>query len=168
MDVLLVSDTSVLIDLARAGVLDAVFTLPVQFAVPDLLYERELKQWEGPALVAKGLRVLALAPDGVALAQTYRAREPRLSLPDAFALALAKTGGHTLLAGDGSLRALADIEGVECHGVLWVFDALHGHGAVAGVDLGGALRLLASHPRCRLPKQEIHKRIEKYEAEPPT
>jgi hypothetical protein len=32
--------------------------LPHQFAVPDLLYERELKHWDGPALELKGLRVL--------------------------------------------------------------------------------------------------------------
>jgi hypothetical protein len=165
MSVLLVSDTSVLIDLLRAGVLDAVFALPMQFAVPDLLYERELKNWDGLALEAKGLRVLVLEPDGVALAQTYRAREPRVSLPDAFALALAKTGGHTPLAGDGSLRAQAEAENVECHGVLWVFDALHAHGVVAAAPLGQALRQLAGHPRCRLPKQEVQKRIDALEAE---
>ena len=37
MVVLLVSDTSVLIDLERGGLLDAVFGLPFQVAVPDLL-----------------------------------------------------------------------------------------------------------------------------------
>jgi len=164
MDVLLVSDTSVLIDLHRAGILDAVFTLPMQFAVPDLLYERELKDWDGPALQAKGLRILTLEPDGVELAQAYRRREPRLSLPDAFALSLAKTGGHTLLAGDSSLRAQARLEDIECHGVLWVFDALKGHGVLPAADLATSLRQLADHPRCRLPKAEIQKRLEAYEA----
>ena len=37
----LVSDTSILIDLERGSLL--CFRLPFQFAVPDLLYERELK-----------------------------------------------------------------------------------------------------------------------------
>ena len=34
---ILVSDTSVLIDLERGGLLEAVFTLPHEFAVPDVL-----------------------------------------------------------------------------------------------------------------------------------
>lgn len=163
MDVLLVSDTSVLIDLDRAGVLDAVFTLPMQFAVPDLLYERELRDWEGPALKTKGLQVLVLEAVGVTIAQDYRRREPRLSLPDAFALALAKTGGHTLLAGDGHLRAQAEVEQVECHGVLWVFDEFHRHGRLGAARLARALRQLGDHPRCRLPRHEIQKRIDAWE-----
>jgi hypothetical protein len=164
MDVLLVSDTSVLIDLHRAGVLDSVFALPFQLAVPDLLYERELKNWDGPALDAKGLLVLALQADGVELAQRYRRREPRLSLPDAFALALATTGGHSLLAGDASLRDLAALEHVDCRGVLWVFDVLHSHRVLDATHLGRALEVLARHPRCRLPRQEIQRRLDAYKA----
>ena len=43
----LVSDTSVLVDLERGSLLEASFSLPFQFAVPDLLYERELKSYVG-------------------------------------------------------------------------------------------------------------------------
>ena len=94
MPVLLVSDTSVLIDLQRGGILEMVFRLPFEIGVPDVLYERELREWDGPALQPLGLQILTLDGDGVTLAQSYRQREPRLSLPDAFALALAKTGDH--------------------------------------------------------------------------
>ena len=38
----LVSDTSVLIDLERSRLLEEMFLLPFEFAVPDLLYSREL------------------------------------------------------------------------------------------------------------------------------
>ena len=162
MVVLLVSDTSVLIDLERGGLLDAVFGPPFQVAVPDLLYERELRRSDGPDLTSKDLKILALAPEGVALAQEYRRREPRLSLPDAFALALAKSGGHVLLAGDASLRAQAKIEGVECHGVLWILDALEEHGLVNSSALDGALTRISKHPRCRLPRNEVQKRLERY------
>jgi hypothetical protein len=62
---------------------------------------------------------------GVELAVGYRRVDATLSLPEAsFALALAKRGGHTLLAGDASLRAMAQSESVECHGVVWVFDEI--------------------------------------------
>ncbi len=165
MPVLLVSDTSVLIDLQRGGILYAVFRLPMTFAVPDVLYERELRAWPGGDLRDQGLVVLALDGDGVELAQTYRARERRLSLPDALALALAKTGGNILLAGDACLRDQAVIEGVDCHGVLWVLDELLEHGVAAGEELGRALRQIAEHPRCRLPRAEVQKRLSKYALE---
>ena len=47
---ILVSDTSVLIDLERGVLLDSCFNLPFEFAVPDLLYARELAAFGGPAL----------------------------------------------------------------------------------------------------------------------
>jgi hypothetical protein len=80
MPALLVSDTSVLIDLERGSLLEALFQLPFDVGVPDLMFEREIKTWIGPDLVAMGLRVLGLEPEGLALAQDYRAREPRLSV----------------------------------------------------------------------------------------
>ena len=123
----LVSDTSVLVDLHRGGILDVALRLPYTFAVPDLLFERELRAWGGPLLEGH-LSVLALDEDDVQQATSYRRADPRLSLPDAFAHALAKCGGHTLLAGDASLRAMAATEDVECHGVLWVLDEIAGSG----------------------------------------
>jgi hypothetical protein len=50
MPLVLVSDTSVLVDLQRGGVLEIALGLPYEFAVPDLLFERELREWEGRAL----------------------------------------------------------------------------------------------------------------------
>jgi hypothetical protein len=159
MPLVLVSDTSVLVDLHRGGILDMALRLPYEFAVPDLLFERELRTWDGPALEGR-LAVLVLDAIGVALAAGYRRTDPRLSLPDAFALALAKTGGHTLLAGDASLRALADAEGVDCHGVLWVLDEVARCGLAHLQALHTALTTIAEHPRCRLPRTEVRKRLD--------
>jgi predicted nucleic acid-binding protein len=159
MPLVLVSDTSVLIDLQRGGVLQIALRLPHDFAVPDLLFERELRKWKGPALEGR-IRVLALEAEGVELAYRYRRMERNLSLPDAFALALARRGGHTLLAGDATLRTMATEEGVECHGVLWVLDQL-ARSNLATVDtLRKALIAISEHPRCRLPRSEIRKRLE--------
>lgn len=162
MATLLVFDTSVLVDLDRGGILNALFQLPFDIGVPDVLYDLELRDWEGPNLVAAGLKVLALDGDGVALAQRYRGHDTRLSLPDAFALALAKTENHILLAGDAGLRALADIEEVEVHGGLWVLDQLEGAGILGANDLLKALAGMIAHPRCRLPEVETKTRVERY------
>ena len=115
----LVSDTSVLVDLERGSLLEASFRLPHRFAVPDLLYERELKDWGGEELIRLGLSVEELDGNEVERAITYQRREPALSLADCFALTLAKTRSWVLLSGDRALRQLAVDEAVECHGVLW-------------------------------------------------
>lgn len=162
MATLLVSDTSVIVDLGRGGILNAIFQLPYDIGVPDVLYDAELKDWEGPALVVLGLKILVLDGDGVALAQRYRGHDPRLSLPDAFALALAKTENHILLAGDASLRALAKIEEVEVHGILWVLDQLEHQAVLKPDQLFGALTALVNHPRCRLPETETKARLDRY------
>lgn len=158
----LVSDTSVLIDVERGSLLDACFGLPFDFVVPDLLYERELKKHSGPSLIQRGLRVEELDGDGLVLALGYWRRNQSLSLPDSFALALARVNSWILLSGDGDLRGLARTEEVACHGVLWLIDKVFEHGLASADQLCSSIQAIASHPRCRLPKTEIRKRIRLY------
>ena len=132
---MLVSDTSVLVDLQRGNLLSEAFRLPFQFVVPDLLYERELQDPGRGKLLALGLTVADLAAEEVAAATAYRREKPTLSLPDAFALALAASRGLTLLTGDRRLRASADDAGVTCHGLLWLFDLMFAHGIVPAPPL---------------------------------
>ena len=158
----LVSDTSVLIDLERGSLLEASFRLPYQFSVPDLLYDRELKNWGGEELVRLGLSVEELDGDGVQRARAYRQQKPALSLPDCFALALAQTRSWVLLSGDSVLRQLAADEAVKCHGVLWLLDEMHNAAVVSIRELYDGLATIAEHPRCRLPKSEIRRRLTSY------
>lgn len=159
----LVSDTSVIVDLERGGFLEAAFALTFELAVPDLLYRRELEEYRANRLVELGLRVEELDEGGVKLALSYRQRAPNLSLPDAFALALAKSAGLVLLTGDALLRELATREKVECHGVLWVLDQLFSEGVVQAHHRYAGLSAIARHPRCRLPKNEVASRLARFE-----
>lgn len=159
----LVSDTSVLIDLERGNVLEPAFRLPDGLAVPDLLFRRELEPYDGERMVQMGLRVEELNDAGVIAAQKYHTQQRALSLSDSFALALARANDWLLLTGDAALRHLAEQEAVECHGVLWVFDQMNDHGLVALNDLRDGLRAIASHPRCRLPIREVRARLAHYE-----
>ena len=157
-----VSDTSVLVDLERGSLLDAAFRLSFGFAVPDLLYKRELENYNGDRLRRLGLRVLTLDGDGVIRALNYRRRHPTLSLPDCFALVLAMLNKWTLLTGDAKLRELAEAEHIDCHGVLWLLDEML-EAAVAPVrELHDGLATISEHPRCRLPKAEVRKRLTRY------
>lgn len=157
-----VSDTSVLIDLERGALLETAFALPFEFAVPDLLYAQELRPHHGDRLLEWGLRIETLSPDDVARAVDDRRSNPSLSLPDAFALALARSQHWTLLTGDRALRELAESEGVECHGVLWVLDRIYEARIISAQHLREALQAIADHPRCRLPRREIRLRLAQY------
>lgn len=161
---ILVSDTSVLIDLDRGCLVEAAFRLPFEFTVPDLLYERELREHGGPEFVRLGLRVEELDGDAVALALGFLRMRRSLSLPDSFALALARRNAWTLLSGDRELRELAEEEEVRCHGVLWLLDRMSEHRVIDLDDLRAGLGRIAAHPRCRLPKPEIVKRLRAYSA----
>lgn len=83
-------------------------------------------------------------------------------MPDSFALALAKTKSWPLLAGDRKLRELADEEYVACHGVLWALDRMFEQQVSDGKRLAEGLTAIASNPRCRLPRAEILKRLQRY------
>ena len=156
------SDTSVLIDLDRGALVEPTFRLPFELTVPDLLYERELKDHGGPDFIRRGLRIEELDGDGVSLALGYRHKRRSLSLPDSFALA--KKNSWTLLSGDRGLRELANEEEVACHGVLWLLDQIFEHRVIDQNDLNAGLAKIAAHPRCRLPKSEIRKRLLSYSA----
>ena len=159
MNVLL-PDTSVLIDLERGAILETIFCLPFNYAVPSLLYQMKLKDYGGNALMDLGLRLEELDVKEVMLAQTYSLRLRALSVPDSFALA--KSRSWILLSGDRKLVRLAKEEEVAVHGVLWLFDRMYDEGVADRTELFNSLRAITAHPRCRLPKAEIEKRLRIY------
>lgn len=159
---ILVSDTSVLIDLERGQFLDLCFHLPIEFAVPDLLYRRELAEYGGPELIAHGLRVEELTSAELTVAQHVRGARPKLSLPDAYAYSLASGRQWGLLSGDGELRALAQAEQIPLYGVLWVTDQLFDARIIEAAVVVTGLETIAAHPRCRLPDAEIQVRLTRY------
>ena len=143
----IVSETFVLIDLERGSFLESIFSLPFEFVVPDLLFERELKNYNGRALIEFGLHVKELDSATLALAiEYYRKYKTKLSLPDVFAYVLAKEKSWMLLAGDAALRELAVEENVNCHGVLWLLDQLHDNHVSDQEHMFKGLGKIANHP----------------------
>lgn len=158
----LVSDTSVIIDLERGELLESVFQLTVDFAVPDLLFHRELAGPLGDRLLALGLRVEELSPGEVQGATVLRRADASLSLPDTFAFALAQGRQWTLLTGDAGLRRTAEAHALDVHGTLWVLDQLEAQGACSLQVLAAGLAKASGHPRCRLPRAEVNARLTRY------
>ena len=160
---LCVSDTSVLTDLDRGSLLEVAFELPFVFVVPDLLYERELRPYGGARLLDRGLQVAELDGEGVASALNFRRLRPSLSLADTFAIALAKENRWMLLTGDRVLRNLAVSDGVVCHGLLWLLDQMSDTGVTDRRTLCSALKSISTHPRCRLPREDVRKRLVRWQ-----
>ena len=104
----LVTDTTIIIDLERAALLHACFGLPIRLAVPDVLYSRELHNHGGAELVALGLEVAELDEVGAAMAQKFSTANAALALSDCFALALAKVDRWALLTANAALRQEAE------------------------------------------------------------
>ncbi|SRR5260221_8133353 len=156
---ILVSDPSVLIDLERGGLLEASFLCGLSMVVPDLLYETELKGSNGAYLMQLGLAVTELNADEVQLAQEILNHRRALSPEDCFALACAHRPDHSLLAGDGPLRAEASARKVACNGLLWLLDQMLASGKVSAAVLCEGLTKISNDRRCRLPKAELEKRL---------
>lgn len=156
---ILVSDTSVLIDLERGNLLVPAFASGLSMVVPDLLYEDEIENTNGPHLRTLGLGVLALDPPELLLVQRIKCRRPVLSLADCFALVLALRKDHALVTGNCNLRSEAEREKTPTYGLLWLLDQLAGL-SVDRPTLHQGLSGIATHARCRLPKDEVTRRLE--------
>jgi hypothetical protein len=86
---LIISDTSVLIDIECGGLSKAMFNLPWQFAVPDVLFAEELAEHHGH-LLQLGLVSKTMSGELVAEAYYLRQNHVKTSVNDLLALTLAK------------------------------------------------------------------------------
>ena len=160
---IIVSDTSCMIDLRKAALLQELLRLPYTFVMPDVLFEDEwlsLDAAEKARLIKLGLDVRTLPGELVARATTYFNQHRRLKLNDCFALTLAEdTEDCALLTGDALLRRIASEKGVEVRGVLWATDELETHKIVEPRRLHDALRLLQDDDLVFLPDEEVLRRL---------
>jgi predicted nucleic acid-binding protein len=160
---IIISDSSCLIDLHKAGLHLDVLTLPFTFVVPQPLYDRELLSIpprEREMMVARGMQVQTLTGDQTQRAQDYASRFLPLAVYDCFALVLAETNENALLlTGDGNLRKVAEGHDVETHGVLWAVDQMEAHTDIPIRVLLEALQLYERDPMVWLPEAELRRRI---------
>ena len=160
-----VSDTTCMIDLRKVALLEALLRLPYTFVMPDTLFEDEwlsLTDDDKASLRDLGLGVRSLSGELVQRAGGYFNRHARLKLNDCFALTLAEDiGDCVLLTGDGPLRRVAEDNGLEVRGVLWVTDQLEAHKVESPAVLHTALRLLRDDDLVFLPADEIVRRMKR-------
>ena len=161
---IIINDSSALIDLAKTRLLECLLQLPCRFVIPDVLYADELitlRHYRREQLLDIGFELGELNGVQVGKASEYNHRYPALSLNDCFALVMAETTENAvLLTGDRRLRRVAEQQGVEVHGILWILDQAYEQGAVDVATLHAALLVLANDPLTRLPGKELQKRMQ--------
>ena len=160
---IVVSDTSCMIDLRKADLLESLLRLPHRFVMPDALFETEwlyLDQEEKLSLRDLGLDVRTLTGPLVQRAARYFNRHARLTLNDCFALVLAEEiDDCILLTGDNPLRGIAEAGGIEVHGILWTIDEMEAHAIAPLQVLYDALRIFQDDDLVFLPADELLRRI---------
>ena len=164
---IVVSDSSCLIDLNKASLLEPLLKLPYEFLIPNTLFEDELLSFTAAqkrAMIRGGLKVVDIPGDGVLRAQAIVQAAPRLSVHDGFALVLAESHPDSiLLSGDDALRTLATKRRIEVHGVLWAIDEIHRCRLAATSTLRAVLKAFSTDPTIRLPRRELVAAIKRFE-----
>jgi len=160
---LVISDANVLIDMEAGGLLRAMFRLDFRFAVPDVLFEIELREHH-PGLARLGLRRMELSGKSVRyveiLASDVRAKG--VGRYDLFALALARQDNCLLLTGDTLMRTLAEEEGREVHGTLWLVEQMLTAGVIRPKRARQAYEAMRKASR-RLPWEEVADQLRRFE-----
>ena len=171
MKKIVVNDTNVFIDLYEVGLLEEFFSLPWEVHTTDFVmlelqregqHETVAKYKADKRLVVPVFEAKEMLEIGN-LFQQYVNRT-NLSLTDCSVWYYAKVNNYILLTGDRKLRTTSVLDGVEFHGVIYVFDALVEFNMISrqvAVEKLQQLYIINS----RLPKEEIDKRINLWKAE---
>ena len=159
---LIIIDANVLIDIEKAEIVDLIFELDYEFAVPDLLYDEEIapysSDFNSSPLISMGFNE---ATSELLIKKQEQYKETALSRYDISALVLAIQHECLLLTGERILRSTAAAAGIEVHGTLWLIEELFNNGLMTIEDIETAyekMKEAGSH----LPWGEVEKQIEKF------
>lgn len=171
MKKIVVNDTNVFIDLYEVGLLEEFFSLPWEVHTTNFVMLELLKEGQHDTIAKykadKRLNVPVFeAEELMEIGNLYQQNlnKINLSFTDCSVWYYAKVNKYILLTGDRKLRTVSVFDGVDVHGVVYVFDNL--------VELEIISRQIAIEKlqqlyaiNNRLPKEEIDKRINKWRAE---
>ena len=160
----IINDTNIWIDLKLTNIIEKVFLLPYELAVPDILYNDELKDMDGELLEANGIKIIEMTNDEVVETAERSGMTNRVSFNDLTTLVVAKSRGYILVTGDGNLRKIAKSENVELRGTIWLIDEMVSNNIL---DIGEAALICKKllQLKRRLPKEELQLSIKRWTEE---
>jgi predicted nucleic acid-binding protein len=155
--IIVVSDTSILIDLVDAGVVDAFFRLDLDVRTNGFIFHDELDEEYRQRYRGKRLFIDELSAANIERISAIHTEQQALSLADCSAFVQAESLEATLLTGDRRLRVFAEAT-MAVHGTIWIFDELVDRQILTPKTAVRKLSQLAgANPR--LPANEIETRI---------
>ena len=171
MKKIVVNDTNVFIDLYEVGLLDEFFSLPWEIHTTDFVMLELLREGQHDTVARYNADKRLIVPvfeaeELMEIGNLYQQNLNRtnLSFTDCSVWYYAKVNKYILLTGDRKLRTASVFDGVDVHGVIYVFDNLVELEIISRqVAVEKLKQLYAINPR--LPKEEIDKRINKWKAE---
>lgn len=157
----IISDASVLIDIECSGLTSAMFKLPYQFVVPDILFDEELAEKHSD-LLQFGLISRTMSGELIEEAYNLRQKHSKPSVNDLLALILAKYENCQLLTGDKALRQVAVIFNIQVFGTIWLVEQMIQYQIINVDDARIAFQRMKSLGS-RLPWDEVEKMLLKVE-----
>ena len=159
---LIIIDANILIDIEISELVEQVFRLDYEFAVPDILYEEEITPYTSDF---KGTALKAIEIDedtnGLVLEKQDQYKNTTMSRNDISALVLAIKNECILLTGERDLRQTANDEGVEVHGMLWLIEQLFNNDLI-GINEVQAVYEKMKKGDSRLPWDEVEKQLKRF------
>ena len=160
-----VNDTNVFIDLYSIGLLEEFFSLPWEVHTTNLVMLELKRQWQNEEVSqykTRGqLHIPLFSEQEVQIIGEMKINyeaATNVSLADCSVWYYARANNYILLTGDRKLRGISSLDGVEVHGILYVFKQLVAHGILTPHQAVDKLTLLYSiNPR--LPKAEFESLI---------
>lgn len=155
---IVVTDTNVFIDLLEVDALSEFFALPFEICTTDFIMAEILDDEHKDLLEAfkraKKLTVLESSPEEIIAMNTMKVIPSLKRIADRSAFWKARELRAMLLTGDRNLRKVAEAEGLEVHGILWVVECLVRETIISNESAINLLRnLLVINPW--LPKEEV-------------
>jgi hypothetical protein len=161
--ILAIQDANILMDLHKAGLLEAYFRLGIETHTTDLVL-LEVRPSVAPFVLTGQLRVKTTPATEMAALLAFKAQQPpSLSLEDCSVFHLALQLSAILLTGDNKLRVHAEKARVEAHGILWLLDLMVED---AILDMSTATSCLDQllKANARLPADECQRRLKLWAA----
>ena len=163
---IVVSDASVILDLAKTRLIEATLALPFEFVIPDVILNEELidlGSYTATDLIRLGFKIGTLDGTGAAAAMAhYAGNALKVSINDCFALAYAQQHKCILMTGDGPLRSLAERLNLEVHGFLWAASEIADRKTFPLDRLVAALKQLQQDSSARLPQDALADLINRF------
>jgi rRNA-processing protein FCF1 len=163
-DKIAIQDACILIDLIEMKLMDHCLQIPFSFCTTELvlaeLYE-EQKNTIANSINTGKLSIIAIEENALSEIISITNNTQKLTIEDISVYYYASQNNALLLTGDKVLRTLAQNNGIESAGILFIFDQLVLHNILTKKEAGIYLMGLYEKNK-RLPREECVRRIREW------